>query len=182
MPAQRTGSFSMRWVHGALIGATLAVLAYKALVAPAIVATREKETEIARLARVLDEVEGRTARLRDEAKDPRVRAELAQLVAGEVSPTRAMASVVEDLARRDATRGCEFRFLGTEPAVVVDGMAEETPFRLKVVGRYATAIELLDRLETFYPVVHVRSVALRADPGAGYAAETEIRGSLYVIQ
>jgi len=175
-------SASMRIVYAAMTSAIAIVVLYKTLFLPELAAARAREDEIAGLRRSIAEVESRLGRLREEARDPRVREEIERLVSTDSSPNEALRSLLSEFARRHAASECEFVSFDTDLALLAEGGTEETPFRASVVGRYDALVALLRELESAYPIVHVRSVALTALPRRGYAAEAEIVGALFVIR
>jgi len=172
----------VRIVYAALLAAIAITVIYKSLFLPELAAARAREDEIASVRRSIAEVESRIARLRDEARDPRVREEIGRLVSNDSSPNEALRSLLSEFERRHAASECEFRSFDTELAVVAGDGTEETPFRASVVGRYDALVALLSELESAYPIVHVRSVAFHSLPERGYAAEAEIVGALFVIR
>ncbi|MFN0149454.1 MAG: hypothetical protein ACKVU1_01930 [bacterium] len=175
-------SASMRIVYAAFAAAIVITVMYKMLFIPELAAARAREVEIASLRGSLEEVESRLARLREEARDPRVRQEIERLVSTDSSPNEALRSLIDEFARRHAASECEFQSFGTDLAVVAAGGTEETPFRASVVARYDALLALLRELEAAYPSVHIRSVAFTALPERGYAAKAEIAGALFVIR
>lgn len=173
---------SMRIIYAAFAAAIVLAAVYKMLLVPELVAARAREEEVASVRRSLDEVESRLGRLREEARDPRVRQQIERLVSTDSSPNEALRSLIDEFARQHAASECEFRSFDTESATIAEGGTEETPFRASVIGRYDALIALLRELEAAYPIVHVRSVAFTALPDRGYAAEAKIVGALFVIR